>query len=140
MGVLHGTIGIAAGLAAALVGASLAVRRLSWRLMSVLAVAAAVLQVASAQVAYFADPAYAVLFFTLGAHRSRGARRWGLACAGIATLVAGAFLAAQPRASGSVASTVALSAGFAAPTPVVWGGGGGAGVVRRPNRPGGAAR
>ena len=140
MGVLHGTIGIAAGVAAALVGAALATRRLSWRVMSAIAIGAAVLQVVSGQVAYVADPGYAVLFFTLGAHRSPGVRRWGLACAVIATVVAGAFLASQPRASGTVLSTAALSAGFAALTAVVTVGGWVAGFVRWQNRQGVQAR
>src|SRR5690242_14432667 len=108
--------------------------------MSVVAFAAAVVQVASGQVSYLADPAYAVLFFTLGAHRSRGVRVWGLASAAVATAVAAAFMAGQPRTSASALTTVALSAGFAALTAVVVGGGWVAGFVRWQNRKGVQAR
>ncbi|SDO74341.1 Signal transduction histidine kinase [Pedococcus dokdonensis] len=140
LGPLHATIGVAAGIAAALVGVALALRRLSWQAMSVVAIGAAVLQVASGQVAYLADPGYAVLFFTLGAHRSRGVRRWGLACAAVATVVAGTFMSFQPRPSATALTTVALSAGFAALTAVVAGGGWVAGFVRWQNRQGVQAR
>ena len=134
MGVLHGTIGLAAGVAAALVGCALAVRRLSWRAMSVVAIGAAVLQVVTAQVAYLSDAGYAVLFFTLGAHRSAAVRRWGLGCAVLATVVAGGFQVVQPRPTSTALTTVALSAGFAALTAVVTGGGWVAGFVRWQNR------
>ena len=134
MGVLHGTIGLAAGIAAALVGCALAVRRLSWRAMSVAALGGALLQVVSGQVAYLADGGYAVLFFTLGAHRSAGVRRWGLGCAAVATVVAGGFQAVRTRPTGTVLTTVALSAGFAALAAVVTGGGWVAGLVQWQNR------
>lgn len=134
MGPLHSSLGTSAAVSAGLLGLALAVRRLSWRAMSAVAVASAVLQVVSGQVAYGADPAYAVLFFTLGAHRTAGVRRWGLGCATLATVVAGAFMPAQPRPAASVVSTVALSAGFAALTAVVTGGGWVAGFVRWQNR------
>ncbi|MEO6412177.1 MAG: histidine kinase [Pedococcus sp.] len=134
MGLVHSSLGTSAAISAGLLGLALAVRRMSWRAMSAVAVASAILQVVSGQVAYGADPAYAVLFFTLGAHRTTGVRRWGLGCAVVATVVAGAFLAAQPRASASVVSTVAISAGFAALTAVVTGGGWVAGFVRWQNR------
>ena len=140
LGALHGTLGAAAAVAAVLVGLALAVRRLSWQVMSVLAVAGAVVQVASGQVAYLADPGYAALFFTLGAHRDHRVRRWGLACAVVATVVAGGFLAAQPRDTGTALTTAALSAGFAALTAVVTAGGWVAGFVRWQNRQGVQAR
>jgi signal transduction histidine kinase len=130
----HSTFGAAAGIAAGLLGAALAVRRLSWQAMSVIAIAGALLQVVFRQVAYLADPAYFVLFFTLGAHRTSGVRRWGLACAVVASVVAGIFASVQPRPTGSVVTTLALSAGFAALTAVVTGGGWVAGFVRWQNR------
>jgi signal transduction histidine kinase len=140
LGALHGTLGAAAAAAAVLVGLALAVRRVSWQAMSVLAVAGGVVQVASGQVAYLADPGYAALFFTLGAHRDRGVRRWGLACALVATVVAGVFLAAQPRETSTPLTTAALSVGFAALTAVVTAGGWVAGFVRWQNRQGVQAR
>ena len=140
MGPLHGSLGTAAVISAVLLGVALAVRRLSWQAMSTVAIASAIVQVASGQVAYGADPGYAVLFFTLGAHRSSMVRRWGLGCAAVATLVAGIFLAAQPRAAGTPLTTFALSAGFAALTAVVTAGGWVGGFVRWQNRQGVQAR
>ena len=140
MGLLHSSIGTEAGISAALLGVALAVRRLSWQAMSALAVGSAILQVVSGQVAYAADAAYAVLFFTLGAHRTSRVRRWGLGCAVVATVVAGGFMATQPRPTASVLSTAALCAGFAALTAVVTGGGWVAGFVRWQNRQGVQAR
>jgi signal transduction histidine kinase len=134
MGPLHGSLGTSAAISAGLLGVALAVRRLSWQAMSAFAVASAILQVVSGQVAYGADPAYAVLFFTLGAHRASRVRQWGLGCAAVATAVAGVFMAAQPHPTASVVSSVALSAGFAALTAVVTGGGWVAGFVRWQNR------
>ena len=140
MGLLHSSLGTAAAVSAVLLGVALAVRRLSWQAMSAVAIASAVVQVASGQVAYGADPGYAVLFFTLGAHRSSVVRRWGLGCAAVATVVAGVFMAAQPRTTASMVSTVAVSAGFAALTAVVTGGGWVAGFVRWQDRQGVQAR
>ena len=140
MGPLHGSLGTAAAISAVLLGVALAVRRLSWQAMSAVAIASAIVQVASGQVAYGADPGYAVLFFTLGAHRSSTVRRWGLGCAAVATVVAGIFLAAQPRATGTPLTTFALSAGFAALTAVVTAGGWVGGFVRWQNRQGVQAR
>ena len=140
MGPLHGSLGTSAAISAGLLGLALAVRRLSWQAMSTVAAASAILQVVSSQVAYGADPAYAVLFFALGASRTSRVRQWGLGCAALATAVAGAFLAAQPHPTASIGSTVALSAGFAALTAVVTGGGWVAGYVRWQNRQGVQAR
>ena len=69
MGPLHGSLGVAAAISAVLLGVALAVRRLSWQALSAVAIASAIVQVTSGQVAYGADPGYAVLFFTLGARR-----------------------------------------------------------------------
>jgi signal transduction histidine kinase len=140
MGLGHGTFGPAAGIAAGLLGVALAVRRLSWQAMSAIAISSAVLQVAFREVAYLADPAYLALFFTLGAHRTSAVRRWGLACAVVASVVAGIFAAAEPRTAGSVGTTLTLSAGFTALTAVVTGGGWVAGFVRWQNRQGVQAR
>jgi signal transduction histidine kinase len=135
MGALHAQLAATAGLAAVLLGLALVVRRLSWPVMAALAVAAAVLQVATTEVAYLADGAYAVLFFTLGAHPASRVRRGGLACSLVATLVAGVFAATQPGATErTTLATAVVAAGLAAMTAVVTGGGWVAGFVRWQNR------
>ena len=78
-------------LAAVLLGAALAVRRLAPLLMVGLAAAASVVQVASGNLAVVADAAYVPLFVTLGAHRDPRVRRLGLACAVVAVVVAGGW-------------------------------------------------
>ena len=135
MGALHSSLGVGAGTAGVLLGIALAVRRLSWQTMSAIAVASALVQVLSGQIAYLADGAYAALFFTLGTHRTWWVRRWGLAGAVVATVVAGVFTAVQPApADRTPFATLAVSAGFAALTAVVTGGGWVAGYVRWQNR------
>ena len=119
MGALHLQIGPAAGVAAVLLGAALAVRRLSWPLMSALAIAAAVPQVATGQLAYLADLAYAALFATLGSSRSPLARRFGLGAAVVATVVGGLFIAFLPAGPDrSLLMTVVAVLGMAALTAV----------------------
>jgi hypothetical protein len=86
---LYGSVGSGAVVAGVLVGAAVGVRRRSWQLMSGLAFAAAVVQVASSQIAYLADLAYAALFFSLGAHHRSSVRRFGIACVVVAAVVAG---------------------------------------------------
>lgn len=132
---LHWTLGSWAAAASALLGAALAVRRLSWVAMSLLAIAAAVMQVVSGQVAFLADAAYAVLFATLGGHRAPLVRRWGLAAAGVAILVGGAFAVIQPDAPDRSAVGLAISVtALVAITAVFTAGGWVAGYVRWQNR------
>lgn len=129
--VVHRGLGPAAVVACVLLGAALAARRVSWRAMAVLALAAAVLQVARGQVAYVADAAYAVLFATLGAHPSALARRLGLSCAAVATAAAGTYAAVRPYPDdGLPHSGGALTVGLAALTAVVTGGGWVVGYLR----------
>ena len=84
-----------------LLGVALAVRRLSVPIMVAAAVAASVTQLLTSQLALVADLAYFPLFLTLGAHRSRTVRRFGLA----GVLVAVAVAAAWASSHGLVGST-----------------------------------
>lgn len=128
-------MGPSAVAATVLLAAALAVRRLSWQVMSALAVAAALVQVVAGQVAYLSDAAYPVLFATLGAHHRAAVRRWGLSCAAVATLVGGVFGAVHPgTAARSGLATVAAAGGLAALTAVFTAGGWVAGYLRWQNR------
>jgi signal transduction histidine kinase len=127
---LYGSVGSGAVVAGVLVGAAVGVRRRSWQLMSGLAFAAAVVQVASSQIAYLADLAYAALFFSLGAHHRSSVRRFGIACVVVAAVVAGAYGALQPRAEGSGLGALTASIGLGALTALVSGGGWVSGFVR----------
>ncbi len=127
--------GIAAVVATAFVAVALALRRVSLPAMVGLAAVAAVVQVATGEIAIVADLGYAVLFFQLGSdHRSR-VRRFGLISAVIAVLGAAVFtwwrqLATQGMGTPTVVSGVALGMSAA----VVCEGGWVAGYVRFQNR------
>ena len=82
-------------LAAVLLGAALAVRRVAPFVMVALAVAASLVQVVSGNVAWLACVAYVPLFVTLGGHRDVRVRRLGLACAAVAVVVAAGWEWAQ---------------------------------------------
>ena len=60
-------------------GIALAVRRVAWPLMVLLAAAAGLLQVVAGQLALPADAGYALVFFVLGAHADARVRRLGVA-------------------------------------------------------------
>ena len=116
--------------AALLLGAALAVRRLLLTCMVVLAVAASVLQVVTGDLAVVADAAYIALFFTLGSHRVQRVRRFGLICAVVAIIVAGSWAGARASESESVRGAVFVGIAFAAITAVVVGGGWVGGFLR----------
>lgn len=97
---IHVSLGTGASIATVLLALGLAVRRLSWRVMSALAVAASVAQVLGPNIAYLANAAYAVFFFTLGSHRDSRVRRFGLAAAGVA--VVGAATYGMVRGAGDI--------------------------------------
>jgi len=105
-------------LAAVLLGAALAVRRLSPVAMTGLAVVASVVQVVSGNVAVVACTAYVPLFWTLGSHRDLRLRRLGLACAVLAVVVAGVWSWTQSD-DATVRGRLFASVAFAALTAVV---------------------
>nr|WP_277352104.1 histidine kinase [Knoellia sp. DB2414S] len=99
--------------------------------MSVLAFTSAVVQVTTFNIAYLADAAYPLLFFTLGGHRAPTVRRFGLVAAVVATVVGGLFPAlVQDAPQRSIFETVAVCAGLAALTAVFTAGGWVAGYLR----------
>ncbi|MGC4112571.1 MAG: histidine kinase [Nocardioides sp.] len=139
VGGLQLTLSPASALAAALLGVALAVRRTSIPVMVVAALAASVTQLLTAELALVADLAYVPLFFTLGAHRSRAVRRFGLACVLVAVAVAALWATGEHGIGGaSSAAYGALTTG--ALTAVVTGGGWAAGVLRRQRMDGVQAR
>ena len=68
-------------------GLALAVRRVSWPLMVVLAVATGVLQLVAGELTLVADVGYAPVCFVLGAHPRAWVRRLGLAGVVVAAMV-----------------------------------------------------
>ena len=106
-------------LAAVLLGAALAVRRLAPLAMVGLAAAASVVQVASGNLAVVADAAYIPLFVTLGAHRDQRVRRLGLACAVVAVVVAGGREWAHHDDGDTTQGRLLASVAFAALAAVV---------------------
>jgi signal transduction histidine kinase len=125
-------------IAALFLGVALAVRRLSIRAMVVAAVAASVTQLLTSELALVADLVYFPLFFTLGAHRSRTVRRFGLAGVLIAVVVAALWAFSH----GLVGTTSGVYAALttAAFTAIITGGGLVAGLLRRQRRQGIQAR
>jgi signal transduction histidine kinase len=128
-------VGIGPG--AGLLAVAVALRRVSLPAMVLLAVVAAVTQVAGSGFNPVADVAYAPLFFTLGAHPQRRVRRFGLVAAAVAVVVAGVWLAAVistgagPRGSAPDAIwAVFAGVALAALTAVIVGGGWVAGFLR----------
>lgn len=113
-----------------LLALALALRHRLVGLMIVLAVAAAAVQVITTTVAYPADTAYAVLFFSLGSHTRRRSRALGLFCAVIATVVAGVFMGVQMPETGSFEASIVSGFVFAAITSLFAVGGWGAGYIR----------
>lgn len=97
---VHVGLGVPAAIASALLAVGLAVRRLSWQAMSALAFVGAVTQVVGPDIAYLANAAYAVFFFTLGSHRDARVRRFGLVAAGVA--VGGAAIYGLLHGAGDV--------------------------------------
>ncbi len=115
-------------------GLALAVRRLSWPAMVVLAAGAGGCQLVGGELVLLADLGYAGVFFVLGAHPRAAVRRFGL----VGALGSAAVLATMVGVDGvdavsgvSVAFAVAGSASLAA---LVAGGGWAAGYVRWQSR------
>ena len=117
VGLVQTQMGAWTWLAAVLVGAALAVRRVAPFVMVALAVAASVVQVVSGNVAWLACLAYVPLFVTLGGHRDIRVRRLGLACAAVAVVVAAGWewnrLADERSLQAHVLGALALAASTA---------------------------
>ncbi len=117
VGLVQTQMGAWTWLAAVLLGAALAVRRVAPFVMVALAVAASVVQVVSGNVAWFACLAYVPLFVTLGGHRDVRVRRLGLACAAVAVVVAAGWewnrLADERSLRAHVLGALALAASTA---------------------------
>lgn len=88
---IHVSLGSSASIATVLLAVALAIRRVSWQVMSGFALAASVAQVLGPNIAYLANVAYAVFFFTLGSHRDARVRRFGLVSAAVAVLGAATY-------------------------------------------------
>ena len=117
VGLVQTQMGAWTWLAAVLLGAALAVRRVAPFVMVALAVAASVVQVVSGNVAWLACLAYVPLFVTLGGHRDIRVRRLGLACAAVAVVVAAGWewnrLADERSLQAHVLGALALAASTA---------------------------
>jgi len=88
---VHVSIGAGAAVATLLLAVGLGFRRVSWQVMSGFAIGGGVAQMLGPNIAYLANAAYAVFFFTLGSHRDARVRRFGMAAAGIAVVGAAAY-------------------------------------------------
>jgi len=99
-----------------------------------LAVLAGLVQLFLTDVVYPADAAYAVLFFTLGAHVQRPLRVTGLGCAVLATVVAGVYTGLQIGGEESMGARLLAGSVFAMGTALVTVGGWAAGYIRWLNR------
>lgn len=115
-------------------GLAIAVRRVSWPAMAVLAAGAGIGQLVAGEIAIVADLGYAPVFFVLGAHRDRAVRRFGLASAAgsVAVLALAVGLDGIEVVSGD--PTTFAVVGSAALAALVAGGGWASGFVRWQNR------
>jgi signal transduction histidine kinase len=119
VGLVQTQLGAWTWLAAVLLGAALAVRRVAPFVMVALAVAASLVQVLSGNVAWLACLAYVPLFVTLGGHRDVRVRRLGLACAAVAVVVAAGWEWARLVDESSLRAHVLGALALAASTAVV---------------------
>jgi signal transduction histidine kinase len=103
--------------AALAMGLALAVRRLSWPAMVILAAAAGACQLVAGELALVADAGYAPVFFVLGAHPHVWVRRLGLAGAAVSAVVlavaVGTGVIGEAAAGGSTTFAVIGSAALA---------------------------
>lgn len=115
-------------------GLAIAVRRISWVAMAVLAAGCGIGQLVAGELAIVADLGYAAVFFVLGAHPRVGVRRFGLAAAVGSVAVLGVAVGVDGiDAVGGVSTTFAV-VGSSAMAALVAGGGWAAGYVRWQNR------
>ena len=115
-------------------GLALAVRRLSWPAMVVLAAATGVCQLVSGELVLLADLGYAAVFFILGAHPRSGVRRFGLVAALGSAVVLATMVGLDAVDAVSGVSTAFAVAGSASLAALVAGGGWAAGYVRWQSR------
>jgi signal transduction histidine kinase len=115
-------------------GLALAVRRLSWPAMVVLAGATGVCQLVSGELVLLADVGYAAVFFVLGAHPRSGVRRFGLVAAVGSAVVMATMVGLDAVDAVSGVSTAFAVAGSASLAALVAGGGWAAGYVRWQSR------
>jgi signal transduction histidine kinase len=115
-------------------GLAIAVRRVSWAGMAVVAAGCGIWQLTVGELAIFADLGYAAVFFVLGAHPHRGVRRFGLASAAGSVAVLAVFVGIDRIDAVSGVSTTFAVVGSAAMAALVAGGGWAAGYVRWQNR------
>jgi signal transduction histidine kinase len=115
-------------------GLAIAVRRISWVGMAVLAAGCGIGQLVAGDLAVVADLGYAAVFFVLGAHPHQGVRRFGLAAAAGSVAVLAVAVGADRIDAVSGVSTTFAVVGSAAMAALVAGGGWAAGYVRWQNR------
>ena len=125
--VQQGTLAV---VATVVMGLALAVRRLSWPAMALLATAAGVCQVVGGELVLLADVGYAGVFFVLGAHPRSAVRRFGLAGALGSAAVLATMVGFESVDAVSGVSTAFAVAGSAALAALISGGGWAAGYVR----------
>ncbi len=131
---IHVSLGMGAAVATVLLAVALAFRRVSWQVMSGFAFAGAVSQVVGSDIAYLANAAYAVCFFTLGSHRNARVRRFGLAAAGVAVLGAATYGAIRGAGSMTTIGGWATAIGLGSIAAVFVFGGWVAGYLRWQSR------
>jgi signal transduction histidine kinase len=116
-------------------GLALAVRRLSWPLMAVLALATGACQLLAGELALVADAGYAPVCFVLGAHPQRWVRRLGLVGALLSAVVLATAVGTGRIGNANTGSSTTFAVlGSAALALLVAGGGWAAGYVRWQNR------
>ena len=111
-------------------GLALAVRRLSWPAMTLLAAGTGVFQLVGGELVLLADVGYAGVFFVLGAHPRSAVRRFGLVSALGSAVVLATMVGLDTVDAVSGVSTAFAVAGSAALAALVSGGGWAAGYVR----------
>lgn len=127
----QGTLLVAATLA---MGLALALRRLAWLAMVLLATAAGIGQLVAGELTLVADLGYAPVFFVLGAHPRAAVRRFGLAAVAGSAAILAVAVGAGGLAAVSGLTTFVEVVGSAAMAVLVAGGGWAAGFVRWQNR------
>ena len=111
-------------------GLALAVRRLSWPAMVVLAAATGICQIVGGELVLLADLGYAGVFFVLGAHPRSAVRRFGLVAALGSAAVLATMVGLDTVDAVTGVSTAFAVAGSASLAALVAGGGWAAGYVR----------
>lgn len=115
-------------------GVALAVRRLSWPAMALLAAGAGIAQLVAAELVIFTDLGYAPVCFVLGAHPNRDVRRFGLGAVTVSTAALAVAVGVDRFSAVGGVSTAFSVLGSAALAALVAGGGWAAGLVRWQNR------